>query len=52
MPHLSKIRYIILDIGWEKKVPNLVPNGLQRERSQMMMKRTLLKGSLELLATL
>ena len=28
-----------LDIGWEKKVSNLFLNGLQRERSQMMMKR-------------
>ena len=33
MPHLRKIRYIILDIGWGKKVPNSSPNGLQREKS-------------------
>ena len=49
MPHLRKIRYIILDIGQGKKVPNLFPNGLQKERSQIMMKRQLLKRNLELI---
>ena len=47
MPCLRKLRYIILAIEWEKKVPNLFPNGLQRERSQMMRKRQLLKRNLE-----
>ena len=28
-----KIRSTILDIGWEKKIPNFFPNGLQKERS-------------------
>ena len=28
----EEIRSTILDIGWEKKVPNLFPNGLQKER--------------------
>ena len=47
MPSQRKIRSTILDIGQEKKVPNLYPNGLQKERSQMMMKRKLPKRKLK-----
>ena len=32
-----------------KKVPNLFPNGLQKEKSQMMMKKQLLKRNSELI---
>ena len=49
MSSQRKIRSTVLDIGWEKKVPNLFPNGLQKERSQMMMKRKLPKRNLGLI---
>ena len=43
MSHLKKIRYIICNNGQGKKVPNLFSNALQKEKSQMMMKKELLK---------
>ena len=48
-PHViqRKIRSTILDIGQERKVPNLFPNVLQKERSQMMKKRQLPKKKLK-----
>ena len=48
MPSQRKIKSTILDIAWEKTVPNLFPDGLQKERSQMMMKRKLPKRNLRL----
>ena len=49
MPPQNKIRSTILDIGWERTVPNLFPNGLQKERSQMMKKRQLPKRNIRLI---
>ena len=46
MPHLKKTRYIIFAIGWEKKVQNVFPNGLQKVKSQMMIQRQCQKKKL------
>ena len=52
MPSKRKIMSTILDIGWEKKVPNLFPNRLQKKRSQTMMKGKLPKRNLGLIGNL